>query len=79
MNRHTLAKALRRRLARSSDPGEVARRTDEQIVDAYLRCCHCRGELFADRHAAVNNAEDPAEFLRLLSLALAAHRCAAAN
>jgi hypothetical protein len=71
----TLAKGLRRRLARTYDPAQVRALRDDQVVSAYLLCSKCQGDIFEDRAAAVNNPKSVEEFLTLVNLALAAHHC----
>jgi len=79
VNRLTLAKALRRRLARHYHKGDVAARSDGQILAAYLVCSKCTLPLFADGDWAVTNAQNVDEFLTLTEMALATHRCSAKN
>lgn len=77
MNPHTLAKALRRRQLRMglADKNLIHAKDDMQILAAYLLCCKCNADIFENRAAAVENAKTPAEFLTLVNMALAAHRC----
>lgn len=77
MNQRTLAKALRRRQLRKglADKWSINALPDSKILDAYLVCCKCSGELFANRDAAVQNAVNVDEFLTLVNMALAAHVC----
>lgn len=79
MNKRTLTKALRRRLARKYHPGDVAARSDEQILAAYLVCSQCQTALFSNPAAAISNSKDADEFLSLVNMALAAHMCASKN
>lgn len=78
MNPRTLAKALRRRQLRAKivPAAAVCASSDEQILNDYVTCCRCRGSIFADPAAAINNSQDVSEFLKLTNMALAAHRCA---
>jgi hypothetical protein len=41
MNRETLIRQLRQRLGQKYHRGDIAARTDEQILSAYLRCATC--------------------------------------
>lgn len=77
MNPRTLAKALRRRQLRM---GLTARqlihaRDDMQILSAYLLCSKCGDDIFPSRADAIENAKSTDEFLILVEMALAAHRC----
>lgn len=77
MNSRTLAKALRRRQLRAglASRWSINALPDGEILDAYLRCAKCNGDLFADRAAAVEESQSVAEFLALCNTALAAHKC----
>lgn len=77
MNAHTMAKALRRRQLRMGlgVKSLIHAKDDMQILSAYLLCCKCGGDIFADRAAAVENSKTPDEFLRLCNMALAIHQC----
>lgn len=77
MNPHTLAKALRRRQLRMgwNDKKMIHANDDMQILSAYFLCCKCNGDIFADLAAAVENAQSADEFLMLVNMALATHRC----
>jgi hypothetical protein len=81
MNERTLAKALRRRQLRKgmAPKASIHALPDSEILDAYLRCCRCHLDIFSDRSAAVSNASNVEEFLGLVEMALAAHRCPAHN
>lgn len=72
-----LAKALRRRQLRAGlvDKPSINALNDMEILECYLLCAKCDGDIFADRAAAVNSAANVQEFLTLADMALAAHQC----
>jgi len=77
MNPHTLAKALRRRQLRAGlvDKPSINALNDMQILACYLLCSKCNVDIFEDRGAAVDNAANVQEFLTMVDMALAMHRC----
>lgn len=77
MNPRTLAKALRRRQLRKglAPKSSINALSDPQILDAYVCCSKCSGELFEDRAAAVAHAASVEEFLQLVDMAIATHQC----
>jgi len=81
MNPRTLAKQLRRRQLRAklAPKASINALPDSEILDCYLRCSKCQGEIFATREAAVRNLANVEEFLNLVNMALAAHRCGNRN
>lgn len=81
MNRATLAKALRRRQLKKgyAAKADIQKLSDEEILLSYMECSQCQVVIFANSDAAVRNSATVAEFIDLVNMALAAHRCANRN
>lgn len=74
MNLRTLSKALRRRLARRFHKGDVAARTDAQIVLAFLLCGKCQQPYFSDSAKVIADAKSADEFVQTVEAKLLEHR-----
>lgn len=77
MDSKKLAKALRQRQVAGGlhDKLTLEQLSDEEILAAYVECSRCGGKIFANTKAAVKNAETVSEFITVVDMALAAHKC----
>jgi hypothetical protein len=78
VDRASLISALRSRIVAQEgwqSAAKVDAISDKRLLAAYMECHVCKRSVFADQGAAVRNSSSVAEFIDLVNMALAAHRC----